>query len=92
MAIPKRKIVCFKLKKEAEGLDALPYPGALGQKIFEQISAEAWKMWLAHQTKLINEYRLNLREPSARVFLKDEMEKFFWGEGSQEPPGYMSKD
>lgn len=86
-----RKIYCFKLKREAEGLDVPPYPGALGQKIFEQISKEAWRMWLLHQTKLINEYRLNLMEPSARAFLKDEMEKFLWSEGSQELPGYIPK-
>lgn len=84
-----RKVYCFKLKKEAEGLDVPPYPGPLGQKIFEEISKEAWKLWVAHQTKLINEYRLNLMEPSARDFLKKEMEKFLWGEGSQEPPGFI---
>ncbi len=87
-----RMIYCLKLKKEAEGLDVAPYPGDLGQKIYEHISKEAWQLWLKHQTKLINEYRLNLMEPSAREFLKTEMEKFLWGGGSQEPPGFVSED
>jgi Fe-S cluster biosynthesis and repair protein YggX len=76
------------LNKEAEGLDFSPYPGALGQKIYEQISKEAWQMWLNHQTMLINEYRLNLAEADARKFLAQEMEKFLFGEGSTKPTGY----
>ena len=74
-----RTIHCIKLGKEAEGLPKPPLPGALGQRIFEQVSQEAWKEWLAHQTRLINEYRLVLAEASARKFLTEEMEKFFFG-------------
>lgn len=86
------KIYCFKLKKEAEQLDAPPYPGALGEKIFNEISKEAWGMWLLHQVKLINEYRLSLINPKDRAFLKDEMEKFLWTEDSQELPGYIPQE
>lgn len=84
-----RKIFCAKLQREAEGLEAIPYPGELGKKIFEHISAEAWQQWLAQQIMLINEYRLNLSEPSAREFLAKEMDKYFFGEGSQAPAGYV---
>lgn len=82
-------IDCTKLKKTAEALPFAPYPGALGKKIHEQISAEAWQMWVEHQTMLINEYRLNMLDTNARVFLKQEMEKFLFGEGSDIPAGYI---
>ena len=77
------------LGREAEGLDRPPYPGELGQRIFEQVSKEAWRKWVAHQTMLINEYRLVTFEPKARQFLVSEMEKFFFGKGSEPPAGYV---
>jgi Fe-S cluster biosynthesis and repair protein YggX len=78
----------MKLNEEAEGLDIPPFPGALGEKIFNHISKQAWNMWLSHQTMLINEYRLNLLDPKARQFLREEMEKYFFGEGSETPAGF----
>ena len=83
-----RQIHCLKLQKNAEGLDRPPYPGELGQKIFANISKEAWNLWLNQQTMLINEYRLSMLDPKARAFLKSEMEKFLFGEGSAPPPDY----
>jgi Fe-S cluster biosynthesis and repair protein YggX len=80
---------CVLLGREAEGLDRAPYPGALGQRILENVSKEAWQKWLAHQTMLINEYRLVAFEPKARQFLAGEMEKFFFGAGSQRPEGFV---
>lgn len=84
-----RTIQCIKLNKPAEGLDYAPYPGELGQKIFNSISKEAWQLWLKHQTMLINEYRLNMLEAQARDFLRGEMEKFLFSDGSEKPPGYV---
>ncbi len=84
-----RMVNCVKLGKEAEGLERIPYPGELGKKIFENISKEAWQMWMGQQTMLINEYRLNVIDPKARKFLEDEMEKFLFGEGSAMPEGYV---
>lgn len=84
-----RVVKCVKLGKEAEGLTAPPYPGELGRSIFENVSKEAWQMWLRHQTMLINENRLTPIEPRARKFLEGEMEKFFFGEGSERPSGYV---
>lgn len=81
-------IYCVKLQKNAEGLETPPYPGSLGQRIYEQISKEAWQLWLNHQTMLINEYRLNMLDVQARQFLAKEMEKFLFGEGSDKPSGY----
>ena len=77
-----RTVNCIMLNKEAEGLDFAPYPGELGQKIYDNVSKEAWQRWVNHQTMLINEYRLTPIEPEARKFLETEMEKFFFGEGS----------
>ena len=83
-----RMVQCVILKREAPGLERPPYPGELGQRIFERVSREAWAQWLRHQTMLINEYRLTPMEPKARKFLETEMEKFFFGTGSQAPEGY----
>ena len=84
-----RTVNCVILGKEAEGLDYAPYPGELGQKIYDSVSKEAWQRWIAHQTMLINEYRLTPIEPEARSFLEKEMEKYFFGEGSAAPKEYV---
>ncbi len=86
-----RTVNCILLKKEAEGLDYAPYPGDLGKRIYDSVSKEAWKQWVAHQTMLINEYRLTPIEPEARKFIEKEMEKFFFGEGSAKPQEYVPK-
>jgi len=69
-----------KLGREAEGLPKPPYPGDLGQRIYENISREAWQGWMQHQTMLINEYRLSVVDPESRKFLEKEMRKFLFGE------------
>lgn len=84
-----RTVNCVMLGKEAEGLDYAPYPGELGRRIYDNVSKQAWQRWLAHQTMLINEYRLTPIEPEARKFLETEMEKFFFGEGSSAPKEYV---
>lgn len=84
-----REVYCIKLGKKAEGLTFQPYPGALGQRIFESISQEAWQLWLEHQTMLINEYRLDMLDPKAREMLAKEMEAFlFGGETGEKPTAY----
>jgi Fe-S cluster biosynthesis and repair protein YggX len=80
-----RTVNCVVLGCDAEGLDYQPYPGELGQRIFESVSKEGWQRWLKHQTMLINEYRLTPVDPKARKFLVAEMEKFFFGGGSDTP-------
>ena len=79
---------CARLKREAEGLDRQPYPGELGKRILDNVSKEAWQEWLKHQTMLINEYRLSPVDPKSRSFLEEQMEKFFFGEGSEMPPDF----
>lgn len=84
-----RMVQCVLLGKELEGLERQPYPGPLGQRIYENVSKQAWQQWLRHQTMLINEYRLSAIEPKARKFLEQEMEKFFFGGGAKKPEGYV---
>lgn len=87
-----RTVFCSKLKQEEEGMQKAPFPGTLGEKIFNEVSKKAWAMWLTHQTMLINEYRLNLMEAKSREFLKEEMQKYFFGEGSEKPSGFTAKE
>ncbi|UCG74031.1 MAG: oxidative damage protection protein [Chromatiales bacterium] len=84
-----RMIKCALLGVEAEGLDYPPYPGELGQRIYDAVSKQAWQQWLSHQTMLINEYRLTPIEPKAREFLEKEMEKYFFGGGSETPQEFV---
>jgi Fe-S cluster biosynthesis and repair protein YggX len=84
-----RMVKCVKLGRELPGLQAPPLKGDLGQRIFDNVSQEAWKMWIGHQTMLINEYRLNPVDPKARQLLYQQMEQFFFGEGAQLPPDFV---
>ncbi len=86
-----RMVNCQLLGEELEGLTFQTYPGDLGKKIFNNISAQAWQDWLSHQTMLINEHRLSPINPEHRKFLEGEMEKFFFGGGSEKPEGYIPK-
>lgn len=87
-----RMVKCLKLNKEAEGMDFQTWPGELGKKIFENISKEAWQMWINHQTMIINEYRLNPMDPKAKELIVNEMEKFLFGEGADLPPDYVPEE
>ncbi|MES2076262.1 MULTISPECIES: oxidative damage protection protein [Rugamonas] len=84
-----RTIHCIKLNKDAEGLDFPPYPGALGERIYKEVSKEAWAAWLKHQTMLVNENRLNLADLRARKYLATQMEKHFFGDGADAAMGYV---
>lgn len=84
-----RMVQCVKLGKEAPGLERPTYPGDLGKRIYLNISQEAWQSWVAHQTMLINEYRLTPVDPKARKFLEEEMEKFLFTDDFTKPEGYV---
>ena len=84
-----RMVQCIHLKKEAEGLDFPVYPGELGKRLYNDVSKEAWQQWLKHQTMLVNENRLNLADQRARQYLARQMERFFYGEGADQPAGYV---
>lgn len=82
-------VQCVKLGKEAEGLDRVPIKGELGQRVYDSVSKEAWKLWVAHSTMLVNEYRLELGTPEANRVWLAELEKFFFGGGSAAPEGFV---
>ncbi|GAB6043620.1 oxidative damage protection protein [Endothiovibrio diazotrophicus] len=83
-----RMVNCVKLGHEAEGLDFPPYPGELGKRVWESVSKEGWQLWLQHQTRIINEYRLSGHDERSRQMLKEEMERFFFGGEVHQPDQY----
>ena len=83
-----RIVRCVKHNIETEGLDFAPWPGEVGQRVFNEIGKPAWAEWLAHQTMLINENRLQPRDPKARAYLQAEMDKFLFGAGAEKPSGF----
>jgi len=83
-----RMVFCVKLKRELPGLDKPPFPGQLGQRIFEQISKQAFDMWPAQQVLIINHYSLNMADPESRKILRDQMEDFFFGGDPEMPDGW----
>ena len=84
-----RMVNCIKLGREAEGMARPPYPGALGQRIFENVSKEAWDQWVRLQTMIINENRLNLADARHRKYLAEQLEKHFFGDGADQVQGYV---
>ena len=87
-----RMVYCQALKQELEGLTFQTWPGELGKRIYENISQQAWKKWMDHQTMLINEHRLSPLNPEHRKYLEVEMEKFLFGGGSEKPAGYVAPE
>jgi len=79
---------CVKLGREAIALDRPPFPGELGQRIFDNVSKEGWQMWKDHSVLLVNHYGLALADPEAQKFLMEQMEQFFFGAGAQMPEGW----
>ena len=85
------KVFCVKFQKEMEGLSEPPFDGhPLGQRIYENVSKDAWKMWVEHLKMLMNEYRLNLGTQQAQEFVIQQMENYFFGDGAQLPPDYVA--
>ena len=85
-----RKVFCVKFQREMPGLDEAPFDThPLGQRIYENVSKEAWKLWIEQMKMIMNEYRLNLGTQEAQEFLLKQMEEYFFGEGAALPPGYV---
>jgi Fe-S cluster biosynthesis and repair protein YggX len=84
-----RMVMCVKLQKELPGLSEPPFDNPLGQRIYESVSQEAWKMWVERMKMIMNEYRLNLGTKEAQEFMMQQMEEYFFGEGAATPPGYV---
>ena len=84
-----RTVFCDYAKTDTEGLDFVPWPGELGQRIFNHIGKSAWQAWLSHQTMLINENRLSPRDPKHRAYLEEQMVKYLFGEGADAVAGFQ---
>ena len=84
-----RMVKCVKFGKEMPGLDYVPWNGPLGQRVFDSVSAEAWKMWIEYSKMLMNEYRLNPLDPNSHKMMEEQMEQFFFGEGAKLPEGFV---
>lgn len=89
-AKPGARIVhCVKLGRDLPGLERIPWKGDLGKRVYENVSQEAWKMWIEHSKMLMNEYRLNPLDPNSQKIMEEQLEQFFFGEGAKMPEGYV---
>ena len=82
-------VFCVKLQKELPGLEAQTWPGDLGQRIYDNVSAEAWRQWEDRMKMILNEYRLMPWQKEAQELVARHMEDFFFGQGSALPPDYV---
>ena len=89
MADGQRMVMCVKLGQELPALDEQPWPGPLGVRIYEQVSAEAWAQWEERMKMILNEYRLMPWQKEAQDLVAKHMEDFFFGDGAALPPGYV---
>jgi len=88
-AAPVRMVKCVKLGRELPGLDRAPWKGAIGQRVYDNVSKEAWKGWVEHSKMLMNEFRLNPLDPNSQKIMEEQMEQYFFGEGVKAPEGYV---
>ena len=84
-----RMVQCVKFGRQLPGLDRVPWKGEIGKRVYENVSKDAWKMWLEHSKMVMNEYRLNPLDPSSQKIMEEQMEQFFFGEGAKLPEGYV---
>jgi Fe-S cluster biosynthesis and repair protein YggX len=84
-----RMVKCIKFGREMPGLDRIPWKGELGKRIFENVSKEAWTLWIEHSKMVMNEYRLNPLDSQSQKIMEEQMEQFFFGEGAKLPEGYV---
>jgi Fe-S cluster biosynthesis and repair protein YggX len=85
-----RMVKCVKLSKELPGLDRAPWKGELGQRVYDNVSKEAWKMWVDHSKMLLNEFHLNPMDPNSQKIMAEQMEEFFFGQGAKLPDGFVA--
>jgi len=84
-----RIVHCVKFGRDLPGLDRIPWKGEIGKRVYENVSKDAWKMWLEHMKMLMNEYRLNLGTTEAQEFLLKQMDDYFFGAGAALPPDFV---
>src|SRR4029079_6897131 len=84
-----RTVFCVKFQKQLPGLAAPPWPGELGQRVYENVSADAWKLWEERMKMILNEYRLMPFQKEAQELVAKHMEEFFFSDSSALPPDYV---
>jgi Fe-S cluster biosynthesis and repair protein YggX len=84
-----RIVKCVKFGREMPGLDRIPWKGEIGKRVFENVSKDAWKLWLEHSKMIMNEFRLNPLDSNSQKIMEEQMEAFFFGDGAQLPEGYV---
>ena len=84
-----RMVTCVKFGKEMPGLDSPPWPGDLGQRVYENVSLEAWKLWEERMKMILNEYRLLPFQKEAQVIVAQQMQEFLFGDATTLPPGFV---
>jgi Fe-S cluster biosynthesis and repair protein YggX len=89
-AQPIHMVHCVKFGREMPGLDRIPWKGELGKRVYDNVSKEAWKLWVEHSKMLMNEFRLNPLDPRSQQIMGEQMELFFFGEGAKLPEGYVA--
>ncbi|HWF39458.1 MAG TPA: oxidative damage protection protein [Candidatus Acidoferrales bacterium] len=85
-----RMVKCVKFGREMPGLERIPWKGEIGKRIYDNVSKEAWKLWVEHSKMLMNEYRLNPLDPNSLKIMEEQMEQFFFGEGAKLPESYVA--
>ena len=85
-----RMVHCVKFGKDLPGLDRVPWRGELGKRVYENVSRDAWKLWIEHSKMIMNEYRLNPLDPNSQKIMEEQLEQFFFGEGAKLPEGYVA--
>ena len=85
-----RIVHCVKFDKDLPGLDRVPWRGELGKRVYENVSKDAWKLWIEHSKMIMNEYRLNPLDPNSQKIMEEQLEQFFFGEGAKLPEGYVA--
>lgn len=82
-------VMCAKLGRELPGMVYKPFVTELGQRIYDNISQEAWKQWIEHSKRIVNEYRIDLASQQGQKILLEQAELFFFGDGGQVPPEFV---
>ncbi len=88
-----RQVYCVVLKREAEALEAPPYPGELGERIYANVSREGWQQWLERLVTIINENQMTSADLEAQKVIEQHLLGFIFGEGDlgQLPDGFTTR-
>jgi Fe-S cluster biosynthesis and repair protein YggX len=84
-----RTVKCVKLGREMPGLDRIPWKGEIGKKVYDNVSKEAWKLWVEHSKMVMNEFRLNPLDPKAQQVMEEQLNNYFFGDGAKLPDSYV---